>query len=221
MGMMGSVGSPSLVKAGFEAEGMGDIDMTLMHEFAVRTRYGSEVLERRELVLDAHVRYLRRFRARIRFSGPILDPNGVTPIGGFAIFRATDLRDAQSFVEKEPFHRAGILESVELNGFLGFDANVQESLDTAASAGLFLCQQSIKSLWHGNGVANPDGLVTSGLTLDGEFRRATRLVRIVRASDSEEARRSIIPTWPQEGREEPRGASIVRWRFGRAITPPA
>jgi len=200
---------------------MGDIDMTLMHEFAVRTRYGSDVLEQRELVLDAHVRYLRRFRTRIRFSGPILDPDGSTPIGGFSIFRATGLRDAQSFVEDEPFHRAGILESVELNGFLGFDANVQESLDTGASAGLFLCQQSIKSLWHGNRVANPDGLVTSGLTVDGEFRRATRLVRIVRASDSEEARRSIIPTWPQEGRAEPRGASIVRWRFGRAITAPA
>ena len=199
---------------------MGDIDMTLMHEFAVRTRYGSEVLERRELVLDAHVRYLRRFRTRIRFSGPILDLNGVTPIGGFTIFRATDLRDAQSFVENEPFYREGILESVELNGFLGFDANVQESLDTVASAGLFLCQQSINSLWHGNGVANPDGLVTSGLTLDGEFRRATRLVRIIRALDSAEARRSIIPTWPQE-RREPRGASIVRWRFGRAITSPA
>jgi len=69
---------------------------------------------------DAHQAYLARTgaAARILISGPLVGPDNMTPTGSAYIVEAPDLKAATSFIEADPYHTAGVWQSVTVDGFL-------------------------------------------------------------------------------------------------------
>lgn len=59
-----------------------------------------------------HLEYLDKFRSRIAISGPFLADDGTTPKGSLLILDFADKAEAQSFVDNDPYARAGLFASV-------------------------------------------------------------------------------------------------------------
>lgn len=66
----------------------------------------------RQKHMDAHVDFLRANRDVIRFSGPLLEPDG-DPDGFLTIIDAPDRAAAEAWIAEEPFYAAGAFEPAE------------------------------------------------------------------------------------------------------------
>jgi uncharacterized protein YciI len=76
--------------------------------------------ELRRLNFQAHQDYLVQARqtASILISGPLVGEDKVTPIGSAYLVEAADLQAARMFIEADPYHQAGVWESVSVDGFI-------------------------------------------------------------------------------------------------------
>jgi uncharacterized protein YciI len=63
----------------------------------------------------AHVAYLNELNAagRLKFAGPFLDADG-KPCGSLVAVEAADLAAAQAMAANDPFAKAGLFESVQI-----------------------------------------------------------------------------------------------------------
>lgn len=78
---------------------------------------GPEIRKRN---FQTHQDYLAQAgkEARIVISGPLVGDDTVTPTGSAYIVEAADLQVARAFIESDPYHQAGVWESVSVDGFL-------------------------------------------------------------------------------------------------------
>lgn len=60
----------------------------------------------------AHLAFLAEKGRALKVAGPTLDEKGETPTGSLLIFEETDLAAAKSWVEQDPYAKAGLFESV-------------------------------------------------------------------------------------------------------------
>ena len=67
---------------------------------------------------DAHKAYLADPPVRIVISGPLLADDEDTMIGSCFLVEAESLDEARAFNESDPFHAAGIWETVSVRPFL-------------------------------------------------------------------------------------------------------
>lgn len=76
--------------------------------------------EIRKLHFQAHQDYLAAagVAARIVVSGPLVGADNATPIGSAYLLEAADLNAATTIIEADPYHKAGVWESVTVDGFL-------------------------------------------------------------------------------------------------------
>jgi uncharacterized protein YciI len=76
--------------------------------------------ELRKRNFQAHQDYLAQAgkAANIIVSGPLVGQDGVTPTGSAYLVEASDLRSAKAFIEADPYHQAGVWESVSVDGFI-------------------------------------------------------------------------------------------------------
>lgn len=72
----------------------------------------------RRSVLAEHRRYVDERAGLIRFSGPLLAEDGETRCGQLFVLEVATRQDAEEFVAADPFTRAGVFASVEIDGLL-------------------------------------------------------------------------------------------------------
>ena len=68
----------------------------------------------REKAMDAHQIYLRKTQNQIRFTGPLLDDDGKTPVGAMALIDASDKADAQFWMDNEGYNRGGAFDRISI-----------------------------------------------------------------------------------------------------------
>lgn len=65
----------------------------------------------------AHAQYMRENAARIRLGGPLLGGDGQQRKGVVVLGDFDDAQQAQDFMAREPYHRAGLFEQVTIHPF--------------------------------------------------------------------------------------------------------
>ncbi len=66
----------------------------------------------RESAMEPHLAYLRASRDRIRFAGPLIADDGVTPTGSMTLLDAPDRASAEAWLADEPYNKAGAFATV-------------------------------------------------------------------------------------------------------------
>lgn len=74
-------------------------------------------LEAREAAMEPHLAFLRANRSRIRFAGPTLADDGVTPTGSLTILDAPTRDDAVAWLAEEPYMAQGALAEATYTRF--------------------------------------------------------------------------------------------------------
>ncbi|WP_165964232.1 YciI family protein [Actinomadura sp. KC216] len=72
----------------------------------------------RRAVLAEHRRYVDERAGLIRFSGPLLDADGETRRGQLFVLDVPDREAAEAFIAADPFTRAGVFATVEIDPLL-------------------------------------------------------------------------------------------------------
>ena len=65
---------------------------------------------------DAHLGYLDATPGRVKTAGPRLNAAGEM-IGSVLVVEADDMADAQAFAADDPYNKAGLFDSVTIDGF--------------------------------------------------------------------------------------------------------
>ncbi|HEY1942741.1 MAG TPA: YciI family protein [Roseiarcus sp.] len=89
--------------------------------FAIHARDKNEALPTRLANYDAHKAFLSDTSAhgvRIVMSGPLVADDGSTMVGSLFLVEAADRATVEAFNRADPFHAAGIWESVAITGFI-------------------------------------------------------------------------------------------------------
>lgn len=77
-----------------------------------RDRPGTQAL--RLATRPAHLEYMIAARSRLVFGGPLTAEDGLT-IGSVFALRVADTSEASRFLASEPYHKAGLFESVVIH----------------------------------------------------------------------------------------------------------
>ena len=85
--------------------------------FVVVCRDSEPGSARRQEALSAHRDYVDSQREHLVISGPLLDSDGETHRGQLFVVDFPDRAAALAFANADPFVRAGIFDSVDINGF--------------------------------------------------------------------------------------------------------
>ena len=89
--------------------------------FAIHALDRTGALPTRLANYDAHKSFLSdtsSFGVTIVMSGPLVDDTGLTMIGSLFLVEAPSRADVEAFNRADPFAKAGIWETVTINGFL-------------------------------------------------------------------------------------------------------
>ncbi|SAK89353.1 YciI-like protein [Caballeronia catudaia] len=76
------------------------------------------MVERRLENYDAHKAYLQTAPVKTLISGPLTMPDGQTMIGSFFLYEADSIADIETFVQADPFNKAGIWDTVDIRPFI-------------------------------------------------------------------------------------------------------
>ena len=73
-------------------------------------------LEVRKATRDRHLDYLKSAPVGVLLGGPLLGTDGA-PIGSLLVIDAADEAEAKRFAEADPYAKAGLFQSVEIQAF--------------------------------------------------------------------------------------------------------
>lgn len=65
---------------------------------------------------QAHLAYMKRFAARVRLGGPVLDEAGQA-CGGLMLIEADSEHEVRAMLRDDPFEQAGLSVSIEVRSF--------------------------------------------------------------------------------------------------------
>ena len=71
----------------------------------------------RQQLRPQHKTYLANVAEQIAFAGPLLSDDGVTMQGSLLVIDFADRVEAQTWLDDEPFAKAGLFESVSIRSF--------------------------------------------------------------------------------------------------------
>ncbi|TDD20887.1 YciI family protein [Actinomadura sp. KC06] len=77
----------------------------------------------RRSVLDEHRRYVDERADLIKLSGPLLGPDGTTRRGQLFVLDVPDRQSAEAFISADPFTRAGVFATVDIDPLLPIFGN--------------------------------------------------------------------------------------------------
>lgn len=63
----------------------------------------------------AHLDYLKAAGDKLKIGGPILSPDGQSPIGSLLVLDFADQAAAQAFATNDPYAKAGLFQSVAIS----------------------------------------------------------------------------------------------------------
>jgi hypothetical protein len=111
-------------------------------QWLIRSTYGPDALAKRDGAMQAHVSYLSARKHQIRFVGPFLADDGLTPTGNWLMIDAPDRATAEAFIAGEGFNRAGMFKSIEIKRFAETSLEEKRQLDMTPDPNmqLFVCE---------------------------------------------------------------------------------
>lgn len=111
-------------------------------QWLIRCTYAADALSKRDAAMHAHVSYLGARKDRIRFVGPMLGDDGVTPIGSWMMIDAPDRASAAAFIADEGFNRAGMFSGIEIKRFSETSLEEKRQLNMTPDPDLqmFVCE---------------------------------------------------------------------------------
>ncbi|MEO1198549.1 MAG: YciI family protein [Pseudomonadota bacterium] len=62
----------------------------------------------------AHLDFLKANLDKIKIGGPVLDPDGQSPVGSLLIIEAGDRESVEALLANDPYAKAGLFGSVEI-----------------------------------------------------------------------------------------------------------
>lgn len=170
-----------------------------------------------------HLSYLRSNRYRLRFAGPLLDETGATAAGSLAVVEAARRADAEDYIAREAFCRAGMFDSVEITRFASTTMSRQTLITPDPERPLFVCRWlAPRGLSHDPA---PRALVTvpatrvfeGGVLLSDDGALGIGGLFIVESGDRSGAEKTIAAD--ADRASAARADSFVsRWRFGEALS---
>lgn len=133
---------PADPRHGLSPKELTDFYRSRPTQWLIRCTYGPEGLAKREGALPAHVSYLSARKDQIRFVGPLLADDGLTPVGSWLMIEAPDRQSAEAFIEGEGFVRAGMIANIEIKRFVETSLNERRQLEMTPdpSLQLFVCE---------------------------------------------------------------------------------
>lgn len=189
--------------------------------YLVLCTYGPDALSVRDAAMDDHLSYLRENRDRLRFAGPLLDPDGLTASGSLAIVD-TDIRaQAEDYIVNEAFYRAGMFDGLEI---IRFDSAVglrQVNLEVQPEQ-MYMCRWLTASDIRAGRLPGPDPappcpVLESGVLLSDDGTHVVGGLHIVATSDIGHAEMLAEADAERWGVDDAR-RFVSRWRFGQALS---
>jgi hypothetical protein len=197
----------------------------------IRCTYGPGALDKREGAMAAHLAFLRGNQERIRFAGPLLADDGVTPIGSWLMADSPSREDAAAFIAEEGFNRAGMFSSIEINRFAETSLEERRQVDITPNPALqmYVCEMidgpEGAARRKGAGPAHHqyqksvmDTFIARGPMRSDDATKATGTTYIIQVKDRAAAE-SFIAAEPLNQAGVFSEIRIDRWRFGKGLSP--
>jgi uncharacterized protein len=197
----------------------------------IRCTYGPGALAKREAALPAHISYLSARKDRIRFVGPLLADDGVTPIGSWLMIDSASREDAAAFIAGEGFNQAGMFSEIEIKRFAETSLEERRQLEIAPDPALqlFVCEmidgpdgaerrKAAGPAHHKYQKSVMDSFIARGPTRSDDATRVTGTVYIIQVQDRAAAE-AFVAAEPLNQAGVFSKVRIDRWRFGKSILP--
>lgn len=197
----------------------------------IRCAYGPDALAKREAAMAAHLAFLRGKQDRIRFAGPLLAEDGVTPIGSWLMVDSPSREEAASFIADEGFNRAGMFSSVEIKRFAETSLEDRRQINITPDPALqmFVCEmidgpegaerrKGAGPAHHAYQKSVMDTFVARGPIRSDDATRAIGTAYVIQVKDRAAAE-SFIAAEPLNQAGVFSEIRIDRWRFGKGLSP--
>lgn len=199
-------------------------------QWLIRSTYGPDALARREAAMDAHVSYLAAHTSQIRFVGPLLADDGVTPTGNWMMIDVPDRGAAAAFIDAEGFNRAGMFSRIEIRRFVETSLDERRQVNFTPDPGLqmFLCElidgpdgaeirKTTGPAHHRFQKSVMDRFVARGPTRSDDGTRTIGTTYIIQV-ENRAAADAFIAAEPMTAAGVFAEIRIDRWRYGKSIS---
>jgi len=197
----------------------------------IRCTYGPDALAKRESAMAAHLAFLRGNQDRIRFAGPLLADDGVTPIGSWLMVDSPSREAATAFIADEGFNRAGMFSSIEIKRFAetSLEEKRQVNITPDPALQLFVCEMidgpEGAERRKGAGPAHHeyqkgvmDAFIARGPMRSDDAIRAIGTLYVIQVKHRAAAE-AFIAAEPLNQAGVFSDIRIDRWRFGKGLSP--
>lgn len=199
-------------------------------QWLVRCTYGPDALSKREGAMAAHIAFLDARKDQIRFVGPLLADDGVTPIGSWMMIDAPDRESAEAFNAEEGFNVAGMFSDIEVKRFAETSLNERRQVEMTPDPALqlFICElidgsdgaairKTTGPAHHKYQKSVMDSFIARGpmRTDDGSGIIGTTYIIAV---ENRAAAEAFVAAEPMTGAGVFSEIRIDRWRFGKSIS---
>lgn len=199
-------------------------------QWLIRCTYGPDGLAKREGALPPHVSYLSARKDQIRFVGPLLADDGVTPIGSWLMIDAPDRKSAEDFIAGEGFNLAGMISEIEIKRFAetSLEEKRQLKMTPDPNLQLFVCElvdgpdgaeirKTTGPAHHKYQKSVMDSFLARGPMRSDDGLRIIGTTYII-AVENREAAEAFVAAEPMTGAGVFSEVRIGRWRFGKSIS---
>ena len=199
-------------------------------QWLIRCTYGPDGLAKREGALPAHISYLSARKDQIRFVGPILADDGLTPIGSWLMIEAPDRQSAETFIAGEGFNLAGMIAKIEIKRFVETSLNERWQLEITPDPNLqlFLCELNDGSnggeirkttgpAHHKYQKSVMDSFIARGPMRSDDGSQVIGTTYII-AVENRAAAEAFVAAEPMTAAGVFSEVRIDRWRFGKSIS---
>jgi uncharacterized protein YciI len=191
--------------------------------YVVLCTYGRDALSLRDAAMDEHLSYLRSNRDRLRFAGPLLDNDTRTASGSLAVVEGGGRADAEDYIAREAFCRAGMFDSIEIVRFESAVGLRQAELKPDERRQLYVCRWLTET---GQTYRRPPSIpetnastrmLEGGALLSDEGAQLIGGLLIVETVDRGDAEAVLASDVERSSAGDAR-TLVSRWRFGQALS---
>jgi len=222
---------PGDPRHGLSPEGLAEFYQRKTAQCLIRSTYGPDALSKRDGAMAAHLAFLRGNQDKIRFAGPLLADDGVTPTGSWQMVDLPSCDAAASYFAVEGFNQAGMFSNIEIKRFAETSLTERRQVDMTPNPDLqmFLCEM-IDGLEgaerrKGAGPAHHeyqksvmDTFIARGPMRSDDATRTIGTLYIIQVKDRAAAE-AFIAAEPLNQAGVFSEVRIDRWRYGKGLSP--
>jgi len=222
---------PGDPRHGMSAEERAKFFREKTRQCLIRCTYGPDALAKRDGAMAAHLSFLRGNVDRIRFAGPLLADDGVTPIGSWLMVDSPSREEATAFIADEGFNLAGMFSSVEIKRFAetSLEEKRQVNITPDPSLQMYVCEmidgpdggerrKGAGPAHHAYQKSVMEAFIARGPMRSDDATKAIGTTYIIQVKDRAAAE-AFIAAEPLNQAGVFSEIRINRWRFGKGLSP--